>query len=86
MDCTIYNEVSRLASVLGLNRGVKTMLLCWEPQVGVLRLPLSGERMEVGVRPVLPSIKVSKLRMALDGVSMLTPSIVLGWNDSEAGL
>jgi len=52
-------------------------------------IPLRGVKMVVGVNPVFPSIiRVSKLRMALDGVSMGIPSmflvLMLGI-ESEAG-
>jgi len=41
-------------------------------------LLLRGVKMVVGVKPVLPSIiMVSKLRMALEGVSMGIPSMFL---------
>jgi len=59
--------------------------------VGVLRfeLLLRGVKMVVGVKPVLVSINMlSKLRMALEGVSMGMPSmflvLMLGI-ESEAG-
>merc|ERR1719309_1440232 len=71
--------------------------LCWEEQLGVFRLELVltvaqrlvGVRMLVGVRPVLPSSRVLKLRMPLLGVSMVTPSMFLtvtGVREREAGL
>ena len=73
--------------------------LCWVPQdgtaAGVLRLVeaaltlmLMGVRMLVGVNPVLPSIRESKLRQVV-GVSILTPSILLNgidFSESETGL
>ena len=67
-DVSVVYRCSRVASVLGLNRGVNTRLpLAWDPQVGVLSpdIVLRGERREaVGVRPVLvPSIRVSNERI-----------------------
>ena len=53
-----------------------------------LTLMLMGVRMLVGVNPVLPSIKESKLRHVV-GVSMLTPSILLNgidFSERETGL
>ena len=52
-----------------------------------LALMLMGLRMLVGVRPVLPSSRESKLRQA-EGVSMLTPSMLLRgsvFRDSDTG-
>ena len=45
-----------------------------------LTLMLMGVRMLVGVNPVLPSIRESKLRQVV-GVSILTPSILLNGID-----
>ena len=87
--------VSSAASVLGLNSGVNTSppLLCCAPHVGVFSAEpsLTGVSTEFGVSPVLASdIRVSKLRMALEGVSMVTPWILFleatGLRESEAGL
>ena len=67
-------------------------LLCWLPQEGprLLRLMLIGARTLVGVSPVLPSIRESKLRLIpLLGVSMLTPSILRSGtvlSESDTGL
>jgi len=68
------------------------LVRCWEPQVGVVTLHgvcnwlpgvcsdivmETGVRTLVGVRPVRPSIRLSKLRLekTLVGVSMGTPSM-----------
>ena len=51
-------------------------------------LMLIGARIFVGVSPVLPSIRESKLRHAV-GVSILTPSILfkgIVFSDNETGL
>ena len=83
--------------MLGLSRSVTTSLLSWLPQLGVLRLELVltgphrlvGLRMLVGVSPVLPSSRLVKLRMPLEGVEMGTPSMLLtvrGVREREPGL
>ena len=67
-------------------------LLCWLPQEGprLLRFMLIGARTLVGVSPVLPSIRESKLRLIpLLGVSILTPSIFRSgtvFSESDTGL
>ena len=77
--------------MLGLSRSVTISLLSWLPQLGVFRVEgiligpqrVVGLRMLVGVSPVFPSSKVLKLRMPLDGVSMLTPSMLYNFSSLQ---
>merc|ERR1719433_1842976 len=80
----VYITVRR-AWVQGLSRSVTVSFLSWLPQLGVFRAEgiLIGPQMLVGVSPVFPSSKVLKLRMPLEGVSMLTPSMLLTVTGSE---
>merc|ERR1712018_346537 len=92
---TLHYSEGRRAWVQGLSRSVTVSFLSWLPQLGVFRAEgiligpqmLVGLRMLVGVSPVFPSSKVLKLRMPLEGVSMLTPSMLLtGMSERDPGL
>lgn len=88
----VQSDTKLGAPVLGLpSSAIPYMLfLCWDPHDGVVtdgvlrdmlvaRLMLIGVKILVGVSPVLPSIRASKLRLviAFVGVSIGIPSMLL---------